>query len=324
MLYCIRLRRLAPLLLYGALSLGAARGSVQAQPFDPALYAEMRWRCIGPFRGGRTVGAAGVPGQPNVFYIGVNNGGVWKTTDYGRMWTPIFDDQPTRLDRRARGRAVPIRTSSTSAAARGSSGPTCRSATASTSPPTAERPGSTWAFATASRSARSLVDPHDPNRVFVAVLGHPVRPERRARRLPLDRTAARPGRRCSTRTTNTGAIARRVRPGERADGLRRPVVGPPGAVGERRMERTRQRALQVRRRRHDVAALDPRAADVPAKGSAASASAIAPSRPKAALRGRRTRPRSGGHLPLRRRRRDAGAASTPSPRLWGRGATSPR
>lgn len=55
----------------------------------------MRWRCIGPHRGGRTVGAVGVPSQPNVFYIGVNNGGVWKTNDYGRTWKPIFDDQPT-------------------------------------------------------------------------------------------------------------------------------------------------------------------------------------------------------------------------------------
>src|SRR5262245_19693938 len=55
----------------------------------------MRWRMIGPFRGGRTVGAVGVPNQPNVFYIGVNNGGVWKTDDYCRTWKPIFDDQPT-------------------------------------------------------------------------------------------------------------------------------------------------------------------------------------------------------------------------------------
>ncbi|MFN8250849.1 MAG: hypothetical protein U0V75_03120 [Ferruginibacter sp.] len=66
-----------------------------AQPFDPAYFNSMRWRCIGPHRGGRTVGAVGVPSQPNVFYIGVNNGGIWKTTDYGRTWKPIFDDQPT-------------------------------------------------------------------------------------------------------------------------------------------------------------------------------------------------------------------------------------
>ena len=58
-------------------------------------FQEMRWRMIGPHRAGRTIGATGVPQQPNVFYIGVNNGGIWKTTDYGRTWDPIFDDQTT-------------------------------------------------------------------------------------------------------------------------------------------------------------------------------------------------------------------------------------
>jgi photosystem II stability/assembly factor-like uncharacterized protein len=66
-----------------------------AQGIDQKLFDSIKWRMIGPFRGGRTVGAVGVPQQPNVFYIGVNNGGVWKTTDYGRTWNPIFDDQPT-------------------------------------------------------------------------------------------------------------------------------------------------------------------------------------------------------------------------------------
>src|SRR5437763_7309940 len=66
-----------------------------AQNFDPKLYSGLQWRMIGPFRGGRTVGAAGIADQPNVFYIGVSNGGVWKTDDYGRTWRPVFDDQPT-------------------------------------------------------------------------------------------------------------------------------------------------------------------------------------------------------------------------------------
>lgn len=58
-------------------------------------YQELKYRMIGPFRAGRTVGAVGIPSQPNVFFMGVNNGGVWKTDDYGATWNPIFDEAPT-------------------------------------------------------------------------------------------------------------------------------------------------------------------------------------------------------------------------------------
>ncbi len=69
--------------------------TLSAQAIGPSLYQDLRYRVIGPFRASRTVGAVGVPSQPSVFYVGVNNGGVWKTDDYGRTWNPIFDDAPT-------------------------------------------------------------------------------------------------------------------------------------------------------------------------------------------------------------------------------------
>src|SRR5207244_688968 len=58
-------------------------------------FAEMRWRDIGPTRAGRARALAGVPSQPNTFYAGFDNGGVWRSTDYGANWVPIFDDQST-------------------------------------------------------------------------------------------------------------------------------------------------------------------------------------------------------------------------------------
>ncbi len=76
-----------------AMLLGAS--PPQGTALDAELYQELRYRLIGPFRASRTVGAVGIPAQPNVFFVGVNNGGVWKSDDYGRTWKPIFDDAPT-------------------------------------------------------------------------------------------------------------------------------------------------------------------------------------------------------------------------------------
>ena len=117
---------------------------------------------IGPYRAGRTVGAAGIASQPNVFYIGVNNGGVWKTTDAGRVWKPIFDDQPTGSIG-----SLAIAPSSPETIYVGSGEGLQRPdlsalATASTNPPMPARPGLTWACARACRFPPSSSIPKIP------------------------------------------------------------------------------------------------------------------------------------------------------------------
>ncbi|MGH7619535.1 MAG: WD40/YVTN/BNR-like repeat-containing protein, partial [Gemmatimonadaceae bacterium] len=72
----------------------ASTGAV-ANAQSTELYAGMRWRQIGPTRAGRARAVSGVPIQPNVAYIGFDNGGVWRSTDYGSTWQPLFDDQST-------------------------------------------------------------------------------------------------------------------------------------------------------------------------------------------------------------------------------------
>ncbi|HET7207778.1 MAG TPA: hypothetical protein VFI95_14470 [Terriglobales bacterium] len=60
---------------------------------DEALFGAMRWRQVGPFRGGRVLAVTGVPGEPNLFYFGAVSGGVWRSTDAGANWEPIFDKE---------------------------------------------------------------------------------------------------------------------------------------------------------------------------------------------------------------------------------------
>jgi photosystem II stability/assembly factor-like uncharacterized protein len=143
-----------------------------AQPVSPRLYQSLRWRCIGPFRGGRTVGAAGVPGQPNVFYIGVNNGGVWKTTDYGHTWTPLFDDQPTGSIG-----ALAVAPSNPKVLYVGSGEGLQRpDLSVGDGVYKSTDGGKTWkhmGLRDGQQIGAVLVDPRDADRVFVAVLGHP-------------------------------------------------------------------------------------------------------------------------------------------------------
>src|SRR5262249_16059758 len=65
----------------------------QAQQIDPSYFSGMRWRSIGPPRSGYISAPAGVPGDPTTYYVGLPQGGVWKTTNAGTTWKPIFDDE---------------------------------------------------------------------------------------------------------------------------------------------------------------------------------------------------------------------------------------
>lgn len=86
-----QVRKLTSLLL---ILLCSALSPLRAQSVSSDLFSGLKWRLIGPFRGGRAAAAAGVPGDPNTFYFGAVDGGMWKTTNGGVTWTPIFDNQP--------------------------------------------------------------------------------------------------------------------------------------------------------------------------------------------------------------------------------------
>jgi photosystem II stability/assembly factor-like uncharacterized protein len=171
-------RRVPTLLLITLLAAASFVVRLPAQPaprVDPALFAEMNWRNIGPFRAGRTKAAAGHASQPHTFYIGMVNGGVWKTTDAGRTWTPIFDDQPTgsigwvavapsdpNIVYVASGEGLPRPDLAVGDGV-------YRSNDA----------GKTWThlgLRDAQQIPKLAIDPKNPDRIFVAALGHPYGP----------------------------------------------------------------------------------------------------------------------------------------------------
>jgi photosystem II stability/assembly factor-like uncharacterized protein len=146
-----------------------------AQPYDQRLFGEMRWRSIGPYRGGRTRAAAGVPSQPNVFYMGVCNGGVWKTTDYGRTWRPVFDDQPTGSIG-----AIAVAPSDPNivyvATGEGLQRPDLSTGDGIYKSTDAGRTWTHLGLRDGQQIPQIIVDPRNPDRVFAAVLGHPYGP----------------------------------------------------------------------------------------------------------------------------------------------------
>jgi photosystem II stability/assembly factor-like uncharacterized protein len=171
-------RALVTALIGFALLAGVRSGSMNAQVLsglDTAVLREFSWRNIGPFRGGRTKAAAGIPSQPSVFYIGVCNGGVWKTNDSGRTWKPVFDDQPT-----ASIGAIAVAPSDPNTIYVGS-GEGLQRPDLSTGDGIYKSvdAGRTWThlgLRDGQQIPQIIIDPRDPNRLFVAVLGHPYGP----------------------------------------------------------------------------------------------------------------------------------------------------
>jgi photosystem II stability/assembly factor-like uncharacterized protein len=159
--------------------------AVSAQPYDPATFQELHWRLIGPFRGGRTVSISGVPGQQNVFYMAPNNGGVWKTTDFGRTWNPIFDGQSQNGQNDDDHRsgsigALAIAPSNPNVIYVGSGEGLRRpDLSVGNGMYKSTDAGTTWqhlGLQDALQIASIIVDPKDPNRLFVAAQGHPYGP----------------------------------------------------------------------------------------------------------------------------------------------------
>jgi photosystem II stability/assembly factor-like uncharacterized protein len=146
-----------------------------SQPLPQNLFTEMKWRMIGPHRGGRTPTVVGVPTQPNVFYMGVNDGGVWKSTDFGQTWNPIFDDQPTGSIG-----SIAIAPSNPNVIYVGS-GEGLQRPDLSTGDGIYKSAdgGKTWTHLglfNGQQIPAIAIDPGNPNRVFAAVLGHPYGP----------------------------------------------------------------------------------------------------------------------------------------------------
>ena len=270
-------------------------------PVDPSLFRELRWRPIGPFRGGRTKAATGVRGRPGLFYIGVVNGGVWKTTDYGRTWKPIFDDQPTGSIG-----AIAVAPSNPDVIYVGS-GEGMQRPDLSTGDGIYKSTdgGKTLAPPGPARRPADPADRRGPARREAPVRGRarpPLRAERRARHLPLDgrrrelREGAVPrrehGRRRRRprsdrrRTWSTRCCGRRAR----APGRTAPSAGRAAGSTSRRTAGGRWRQLET---------------GLPtfAEGLGRIGITVAPSEPRRLYATVEARS-AGGHLPLRRRGRE--------------------
>src|SRR5579859_6826797 len=142
-----------------------------AQTVAPQLFDDMKWRLIGPFRGGRVVAVGGVPGAGYTFYSGAVDGGVWKTIDAGTVWKPVFDQQPV-----ASIGALEVSVSNPDVIYVGTGESDIRSDLASGAGVyKSVDGGESWTYAglrDTRQISRIAVDPTNPDIVYVGALGH--------------------------------------------------------------------------------------------------------------------------------------------------------
>ena len=150
-------------------------GSLAAQPPAPDAYRQLKWRYIGPV-GNRVIAVAGVPGNPNVYYAGAASGGIFKTTDGGAHWAPIFDDQPASSIG-----SLAIAPSDPNVVWAGSGESFIRSnISIGNGIYKSVDAGRTWTHMgldKTGRIGRIVIDPRNPDVVFAAALGHAYGPQ---------------------------------------------------------------------------------------------------------------------------------------------------
>jgi len=146
-----------------------------AQTLDTSLWSGMNWRSIGPFRCGRVETVVGIPGNPDVYYFGAVAGGVWKTTDAGRSWHPMFDKEPI-----ASIGAIAIDPRDHNVVYVGTGEPCLRgNISFGNGMYKSLDGGHTWTHIGLDDTrhiSKVLIDPQDPNTIFVAAIGHAYGP----------------------------------------------------------------------------------------------------------------------------------------------------
>lgn len=178
---------------------------------DPSRFSELRWRLIGPFRGGRVLAVTGVPSEPEHFYFGSVNGGVWETRDAGRTWDPIFDSQPVGSIG-----AIAVAPSNPKVLYAGSGEADMRSDIAQGNGMYKSADGGkTWShigLTDTQQIGRILVHPTNPDIVYVAALGHPYGPNEE-RGVFRSTDGGKSWRKVLGKDQNTGAIDLAFEPG---------------------------------------------------------------------------------------------------------------